>query len=385
MQTSGRSTPHMVERLLETGDWTNASPSPREGKAEKDASSPGEKMSRVGRVGEKAPARGGDQAFAALAAAAVAAVGVTEEGRGSWMMIEFAAATFRGLGRREGRRGLGGRGRGVSRGWLEVDAIESREEWVERGSRLDAVEEMEEADPTATFSAKLLIGRYMLKTRVLRFALFSTELLPLATSSFIFFSTSAKTSSIEIPSNRIEGIRMRALNASIEPRSPPSPSFLLARGESSSSASPHDPGEVGEPCTLLLRGLTAFSCARLKGGEEGEGLVDEAERRLRRGGVEGFANMASTKEEGMGVEFLERVMTSVSSFSSICGSVSPLTRHIRCGPLLDLLLFRPWRRGELSGEEVIERLVASELESHSSVKADVDANDEHEVDTVELE
>jgi hypothetical protein len=171
-------------------------------------------------------------------------------------------------------------------------------------------------------------------------------------------------------------------------------------GDTSSSASPEDSGEVGGLGVVAPRNArAAFSTAGSNGGEVGEGLLDEVENRLRRGGVSGSASIMATMR-GTGVEFLRESDACSSSpphpdrrpppgprgssSSTRRGeSASPLTRHIRCGlhsPLESLLL---------SGDDVMERDVASEPDSHSSVllKRDDDAKDEvdWEVDTVETE
>lgn len=197
----------------------------------------GEKRSfRRGRVGN-APERGGEETVGE------SQVGPGETGdplalaRNSRAMTALAAATLRGLGRDELRRGGAGRDRALSnrRGAITGDVDDLRDSTSRRGlltcpellELVDPIEEEEDVEAGMTVgagsSSKVLIGRYMLNTLVLLFVIppaapttptltgsiaSATRPPASASSSLIFFSTSANTASIEMPSNRIDGIRI---------------------------------------------------------------------------------------------------------------------------------------------------------------------------------
>lgn len=162
--------------------------------------------------------------------------------RNSRAMTALAAATLTGLGREEFRRGGAGRGRArsnvrmVDGAAIVGDAVDDLRDSTSRRGLLtcpelldpfDPIEEVVDVEATivvgAGSSSKVLIGRYMLNTLVRLLVIppsgpttlipdppsfASSTRPPDSSSSLIFFSTSAKTASIEIPSKRIEGMRI---------------------------------------------------------------------------------------------------------------------------------------------------------------------------------
>ena len=406
---TGEGGPRMVEVELSAGDGIgkNASPSA----LGENAAVAGDMGDFGGSIGERADA--------------VENVGVRGEMTGerccgAEVGIAFAAATLSGAGRDEDRRGGWGRvAAWCERGVGVVDWARSRVayscslSWNTSdpddvdGLPLSSVEnescEVERlggAVPSLLPNdASLPNGRYVLRTRVrLRFAFFSR-------SSPIFFSTSAKTASIEMPSNRIDGMRMRnpsAYASSVDdsPRSfcgLPSDARRMPRrargGETSSSASPDSSGLCGLGGKVRVRpSATARSKSGSKGGEVGLGL-DEAERRcMSRGGVAGPASniMLMPTPPGPGVEV--RLCEGDSGASSTTVDIS-----LRSGEygVASLRVGYGWvpsrtfhmRRGWLpSGEDAIDESCVEppSSDSQSSVKSAVDAN-EDEVDMVETD
>lgn len=134
-------------------------------------------------------------------------------------------------------------------------AYDARESVAESDDVLDEEDELAEMNDASDMPAPASNGRYMLKTLVRLLAFRSLS----AISSPTFFSTSANMASIEIPSKRIDGMRVLRLdvvnsegtdayaNSLWRRESTPALSLLVSLlrtlgGETSSSASPDSSG-----------------------------------------------------------------------------------------------------------------------------------------------